>query len=364
MTRIATLMATAIAVAMVPSAGAKVAPTGSLTTPRAAHSATLLPSGNVLVAGGCTLPGCDDAEGQTASAELYDAASGRFSPTGSLHRPRIGQLAVRLPDGRALLAGGWSLTKATSAVEVYDEASGTFREAPPLPSPRADGTATLLRDGRILFAGGTDGRNVLATAVLYDPRTGRSTRTGSLSGPRYIHTATRLRDGRVLVVGGATTNVRVLRGAELYDPRTGRFTRVGPLARPRYKHAAALLPNGRVLVVGGAPRFDLGARYCATELFDPGRRRFVPDPRLSFSRYHLADAVLALPSGRVLIAGDAPQVEIYDARTGRVARGGAVGVNLSFGTATRLRDGRVLLAGGYDSATENPTDRAWIFRAG
>jgi len=303
----------------------RVAATGSMSVARAAHSATLLPSGKVLVAGGCTLPGCDDVEGQTTTAELYDPKTRHFTPTGHMTMRRVSQAAVRLPGGSVLLAGGYSGREATAATEVYDPGVGRFRRTGSLLSPHADGAVVRLRDGRILFAGGYDGSRVTRAAELYTPTSGRSSPTGPLTIARSVATATLLEDGRVLVAGGQTAGGRVLASAELYDPRTGRFQRTGSMRSIRYKHGAALLGNGRVLVVGGASEFDLGARYRNAELYDPWAGRFSPAGVMSFARYHIPDAVVTLPSGRVLVGGDAPAAEVYDPAKRRFRSGGRLG---------------------------------------
>jgi hypothetical protein len=339
--------------------------TEPLNVPRAAHAAALLPSGRVLIVGGCTLPGCDDVEGQTDTAEVYDPQTGRFTPTGRTSRIRISAEAEPLPDGRVLVAGGYSGTRPTAAAEVYNETTATFEEVEPMLTPRADGTATRLHDGKILFAGGDDGTTVLATAELYDPATGQFTPTGSMTAPRKVHAATLLADGRVLLTGGTKTREDdVIRTAEVYDPKTGTFKRTGPLAQIRYKHGSALLGDGRVLVVGGAPAFDLGLRYRETEIWNSRTGRFTPGPKLATGRYHLRDAVVSLPKGRVLVAGDGKQLELYDPRRKRFDRVGRIGVELGFSTAVRLRDGSVLVAGGYSSLGEKPVRHAWRFRTG
>src|SRR5437660_128069 len=76
--------------------------TGSLGTARAEHTATLLPDGKVLVAGGY-------AAGWLASAELYDPATGTWTVTGSLATARSNDTATLLPDGKVLVAGGYTV---------------------------------------------------------------------------------------------------------------------------------------------------------------------------------------------------------------------------------------------------------------
>ncbi len=94
--------------------------TGSLSTARYHHSATLLPNGKVLVAGGF------DINGSSASAELYDPVNGIWSVTGSLNTSRVSHTATLLPNGMVLVAGGSSDFVATASAELYDSATGTW----------------------------------------------------------------------------------------------------------------------------------------------------------------------------------------------------------------------------------------------
>jgi WD40 repeat protein len=122
------------------------------------QTATLLPDGKVLVAGGFT----NNASDPVASAELYDPSSGSWTATGNLITPRAGHTATLLPDGKVLVAGGSD----TSAVaELYDPSSGSWTatgsmagrasDSPTPPGTRLYHTATLLADGKVLVAGGS-----------------------------------------------------------------------------------------------------------------------------------------------------------------------------------------------------------------
>jgi hypothetical protein len=127
-----------------------------LDTPRAHHSATLLPSGLVLVAGGL------DAGGSPlAAAELFDPARRSTRPTGALGTARSGHSATLLPSGRVLVAGGVDASGApTSSVEIYDPAlppDGAFVPTAPLGTPRAGHQVVPLCDGTLLLVGGGPG---------------------------------------------------------------------------------------------------------------------------------------------------------------------------------------------------------------
>jgi hypothetical protein len=295
--------------------------TGSLGTPRASKTATLLRDGRVLFAGGyfCAAAGQD---GILATAEIYDPATGAFTPTGSMHAPREFHTATLLADGRVLIAGGLSGAPPTTSsiilasfetaetsssvlatAEIYDPATGTFRTTGSMSTFRDHHTATLLADGRVLVAGGGGEAYASSTSAdVYDPATGRFTRTGSMRTGRWLHTATLLDDGEVLILGGRSPNDSVYRSAELYDPRQGTFRSAGNMREGRQQHTATLLEDGRVLIAGGYWSDGHDWRVLASaEMYDPGRGSFAAVGSIGTPRQeHMATR---LPDGRVLIVG-------------------------------------------------------------
>ena len=320
---------------------------------RAAHTATRLADGRVLVTGGIRA-----GEVTLSSAELYDTSEHTFVPAGFMASVRSGHTATLLRDGRVLLAGGFDDEDPVRSAELYDPATGRFAPTGSLTAPRGGATASLLRDGRVLVTGGYDGDVSLASADVYDPTTGRFSRTGSMHAPRAAHTATRLRDGRVLVTGGNTPE-RVLRSAEIFDPRTGRFSVTGSLTIRRHKHAAALLPDGRVLVLGGSNERDWNGRYRSAELFSPRTGRFTHATSLLQPRFKFPDAVVVLPSGAVFLAGGAEFVDRF--KGGRFTSVGRLDAARYYSTATLLRGGAVLVVGGYDRSI-TPTAKSFLYR--
>jgi hypothetical protein len=224
--------------------------TGSLATAHDSHTATLLPNGKVLVAGGVNGPGDQTA---TAIAELYDPASGTWTATGSLVTARYVHSATLLPNGKVLVAGGFNDSSGyLASAELYDPASGIWTATGSLATARLLHTATLLPNGQVLVAGGSNGSsNRFASAELYDPASGTWTATGSLATARLRHTATLLPNGQVLVTGGVNSSGVASASAELYDPASGSWAATGNLAAARIDHTATLLPNGQVLVAGG-----------------------------------------------------------------------------------------------------------------
>jgi uncharacterized delta-60 repeat protein len=309
--------------------------TGALNTVRDSHTATLLPNGNVLVAGGV---------GNTlSSTELYDLAAPGWTATGALSIGREDHTATLLSDGKVLVAGGMgsrsggSGSDYLSSAELYDPATGRWTATNSLNKPRINHTATLLPNGKVLVAGGyNSGTGHLSSAELYDPATGRWTATGSLITARSYHTATLLPNGKVLVAGGYRPDS--LSSAELYDPATGSWTATGSLIAARVWHTATLLPNGKVLVAGGY--------MSSAELYDPASGSWTATGSLIAARvWHTATL---LPNGKVLVAGgaDISSAELYDPATGTWTAAGAMRNERASHTATLLPIGKVLVAGG------------------
>jgi N-acetylneuraminic acid mutarotase len=316
--------------------------TGSLATARYSHTATLLPNGKVLVAGGINNNG-----GSLASAELYDPANGTWTGTGTLGAVRDSHTATLLPNGKVVVAGGYN-GGALASAELYDPANGIWTATGSLSVARYYYTATLLPNGKVLVAGGINlSSGALASAELYDPASGIWTATGSLGAARDSHTATLLPDGKVLVAGGIAA--AELASAELYDPANGIWTATGSLGAARDSHTATLLPDGKVLVAGGIGNSgDVGA---SAELYDPASGSWTATGSLDAGRY-LHTATL-LPNGKVLVAGGIGTsglagAELYDPASGIWTATGSLSAPRYYHTATLLPDGKVLVAGGHN----------------
>ena len=329
---------------------------GRMLESRSGHTATLLPDGKVLIAGGMRRN-----QDFYKSAELYDPATGKFQPTGEMSVGRVGHIAVLLPSGKVLIAGGWVGNGGTDSAELYDPATGKFTLISRMTVRRGGPSATLLANGDVLIAGGEERDNEsLSSAEIFHVETLSFEPTGAMHHARVTHTATLLNDGRVLVAGGYAGSVSS--SAELYDPKTGSFTETGSLGIARCKQTAGLLPDGKVLVAGGSNERGWGGNLNSAEIYDLHSGKFTPTAALNDSRFKLPDEAVRLASGRLVIAGGSQEVEVFDPATAKfLVVQGQLNQPWHYMSETKLRDGSVLLAGGYANSDQG-TDQAWLYR--
>ncbi len=324
--------------------------TGSMVTPRYFHTATLLPSGKVLVAGGFR-------GAYLASAELYDPATGIWSATGGMAAARDEQTATLLPSGKVLVTGGSGTTgdSTLTSAELYDPVGGNWSATGSMATERYIHTATLLPNGKVLVTGGT-GSATLASSELYDSANGTWTATGNLSVARDFHSATLLPSGKVLVAGGQISGSNAVNSAERYDPAAGTWGATGNMTSARAQHTATLLHTGVVLVTGG---YDPTIHAVPTaELYDPVAGSWTSTGSPATGRWNHTATLLA--NGKVLVCGGVNNTdgvlataELYDPATGLWTATGSLATGRENHTATLLQGGQVLVSSGYGRNTNN-----------
>ena len=229
---------------------------GDMSRQRLGHTATLLADGRVLITGGFTT-GEGAPAGISYSAEIWEPASGGFR---LLPRPmatgRANHSATRLPDGKVLIVGGYSVEGSPPLAEIFDPATETFTSVhtPGLPS-RAAHAAVTLPGGDVLVLGGENpaGTGTLASVLRFQVSTGAFQPLPDLLAPRRHASAIATADGNVLLFGGAGSDEVPAVTAERYSPAQG-ASAVAPMTAGRLEHSAVLLRGplaGRVLLVGG-----------------------------------------------------------------------------------------------------------------
>lgn len=286
---------------------------------------------------------------------------------------------LALPDGRVLVVGGHRVEKTwqlVGTVELYDAAADRWSTtAPMLEAREGIGALQLLPDGRVLLPGE---HNTLTGAELFDPATETWSATGSLNVGRGSHVSALLDDGRVLVAGGidwldATTPC--FDSAELYDPATGRWALAAPMANRRMGAGGVKLADGRVLVMGGFSETAAVRFLRNAEIFNPSTGTWTSTAE---APREVGNAGLVrLRDGRVLRAGgvtrpsgrlDAPNedlsqagAELYDPATDAWSPTGSMIAPRSQFPLLLLDDGRVLAVGGVSRPDGSALAEAEVF---
>ena len=310
---------------------------------RAVHTATPLADGTVLVAGGCDIDGCGRA---TASTFRLTAAGAR--PAAPLTQARDGHTATPLADGRVLVVGGYAAesTPPLATAEIFDPATGRWAPTAPPLLARGGHASARLGDGRVLVTGGWTGRTSTAGTEIFQPSTGTWTAGPDLPGVLDGHSAIALPDGGVLVTGGQA-RPEVATAAAVVISADGRPRTVSRLRQARFKHTMLPWVNGTVLVIGGTS--DDRILLDTTEVYDPRTETFRPGPRLASGRYKLEGSAVRLPDGRVVVAGGGAGAELLDparptgTRLAQLPDGVA-----SYGTLSVV-GAELWLVGGYDA---------------
>lgn len=336
----------------------------TLENPRAAHTATRLLDGNVLIVGGMHKNSVFYDE-----AEIFDSGKNSFTTLkNKMVKKRVSHTATRLLDGRVLIVGGWSNRIAPeNSAEIFDPKTQKFIAVENIKFRRSGHSATLLENGKVLIAGGNTGERSLDEAEIFDPKTNSFELIGKMKTARAIHTATKLSDGRVLLTGGEIKRNSVIGDAEIFDPKTNSFIKIpAKMNAVRYKHDAVLLADGSVLIFGGSDENDTRGKLKSAEIFDPEKETFTPTKDMNFARFKIGETATLLQDGKVLVAVGNEQAEIFDPKTRsfKIASG-TLGKSFHYASVTLLKDGRALIIGGYEfirGGEPTSTNQAWIFK--
>lgn len=334
--------------------------TGSMSTPRLYHEATLLPNGKVLVTGG-------QAEGwgeALESAELYDPTTGKWTLTSPMHIRRYGHSAVLLPNGKVLVVGGVNWSGVVGTSELYNPSTKTWTMTGSVKQPRACFVATLIAAGplagKVLIAGGNASGcgydDYVASSELYDPGSGKwsytngalqlarelkwnihqlgdgslfivggviivggytwvnnseifnqATQTWSLNNRKVTAAQGRsalMADGRVLVTGGVRNQptTRDVADAEIFDPKTGKWSRTASMSAARNGHTLTPLTNGQLLVAGGnSGGWEICKPLSSAQRYVPSSGKWLPAASMHTARLDHTDT--RLRNGQVLVTG-------------------------------------------------------------
>src|SRR6185369_7144096 len=247
--------------------------TGSM--PGSAIASARLPDGRVLVVGG------QGTNGAPPLAAIYEPNTGTWTSTNSPATVHPGQ-ATLLRNGKVLIAGGTDIFfEPVATAQLYDPASGQWSPTGPLNFARRGHRATLLPDGKVLITGGTGAAgSMLCNSELYDPASGTWTVAASLNVARDSHTATLLANQTVLIAGGVNDFFAPIRTTELYQSAAATWKTSGAMNKPRTAREAVLLANGQVLVACG---FN-GAVLADAERYNPVTGSWTPSGSAGVAR--------------------------------------------------------------------------------
>ena len=287
-----------------------------------------------------------------------------FSPAGNMTAKRDGPGAALLPDGRVLVVGGYQSSgdNYLNSTEIYNPSTNSFSPGPTLPAKLYAPQVASLSDGRVLIAGGYDGDlgNDVATARIFNPQTGTFSPVGDMVQPLELGGAARLSDGRIMIVGGYS-NTDSVNTTEFFNPSTNTFSAGPALPISTYGSGVAAISGGRVLIAGGYDSHGLGTYLSGAFVFNPSTGAFTPAGGLPGNTY--GPAAASLPGGRALVAGGyddntttnyLTRARIFDPSSNSFSATGLANElpppPREEMAAAELKDGRVLIVGGWDGS--------------
>lgn len=309
-----------------------------------------------------------------------------FVKAPGLHYQRQQITAVKLQDGNVLVFGSVS-GKPNKTAEIYLADKNKYEVLPnEMNRARIGATATLMKDGRVFIVGGEDiynnENNLSPTAEIYDPKTMKFILVKGIKYNRSYHAASLLKDGRVLITGGWRHEPSYLHGrqlgtkiydiseAEIYNPKNNKFT-VVKMHNGMYDHQQITLNDGKVLITSGSSvkteSIRPPAKVINAELFNPVKNKFTMLEPMNYC--HMLGTAILLKDGRVLIAGGygdyysnpMKRVEIFNPKTNKFSKTGDMTIPRASHSAVLLDNGNVLVTGGTEAIYRRVLDNAEIF---
>lgn len=212
-----------------------------MATGRIRAAAAPLPGGRVLIAGGQSSP---ETVSLLSSAEIFDPETGEFAETHPMAVKRYLLFAAPLTDGRVLVGGGMAVNgfeaQDSATTEIYDPGTDRFTPGPSMAFPRVGAAAVALENGSILIAGGWG-----TTSEIFEPAIGRF-RPGPKMHFGGSMVGARLSSGRVVLMSQSQF--------QEYDPASESFLATGASWDGEMEGAAmAPLSNGRAVIAGPEP---------------------------------------------------------------------------------------------------------------
>lgn len=325
-----------------------ITPAAPMTVARWSHAAITLADGRVLVTGGRTAstapPGV-----VLATAEIYDPVTNTWTETASpMNSVRRSHAMSLLPDGRVLVTGGGTgvataSSPAIRAAEIFDPATGVFTPVADMLTVRSAHSSTLLADGRVLVTGGSAGNGTLFptnTAEIYDPAANTWTNAGPMNFSHLAQNPGVLRDGRLVQPSSYYNDTHTSAGgrisdeSEIYTPSpggTGTWSVIDPMFKQRIDIGAIGLLDGTLLVAGGVttspnypsifqssseifnPALGSGGQWNLSGIMSSGRDEFsgllLNDGRAVISGGFVSPGAVLLNSVEIYTPGLKPQIK-------------------------------------------------------
>ncbi|MEN9825226.1 MAG: hypothetical protein RI953_971 [Pseudomonadota bacterium] len=298
-----------------------------------------------------------------ASAHEVEARLGQFQRIKrTMEFGRTGHVLSQLPDGKILVAGGaWGDFGGEPVAEVFDPVKATFRSLPSrLTNPRSGAPQITFADGKMMLLGGSsDFELALRSSDVFDPVSGEFTVGPEMSKDRSGHSATLLPDGRVLVVGGQGTGDCVHDTIEILNPTNGTFELLPQtLLIPRMNHTATLIDGKRLLIAGGETgsscESDVGENefLASAEIINLQNMSSEPvlsqmnEPRLYHTATPLKDGRILFAGGLKITAVTVQNLEIFDTAKMEFSSVGSLLVSRALHASIPLPNGEILVTGG------------------